>query len=337
MSIAFAYGLHKALEFAARQRNRVLTIAIVGIAAFGVFEQFGIPKVNGAGFSKSVEESYLKAMAAKLPNDCVAFYVAPGPQANHQTPEYQYDAMLISAISRVKTLNASSSQFPRDWNLYFVKKPDYESNVKTWIDSQRISGKVCRLELAPEVEAFDVHTPSPIDEPEFFIRQLYRDFTGKEPEAAVVTPEVERIRSCRNEETCGRAQVALKIFLSTGFYERGFFILRMYEAGLGRAPRYDEFMEAMRRFSDYGRVLAEFAQSNKLDEQSLREQVESDEVARKLQNRSFVILQYFGYLRRDFDPAGVAGWVNLLDRSGDSTRVIEGFITSAEYRQRFRI
>ena len=317
MSIAFAYGLHKALEFASTQGRQILRIAILAIAAFGVFEQFGIPKVNGEGFSKSVEESYLKAMAAKLPGDCVAFYVAPGPHATHVTPEYQYDAMMISAISRVKTLNASSSQFPRDWNMYFVKNPDYESNVRNWIDSQKISGKVCRLELTPEVEAFDLRTPSPIDEPEFFVRQLYRDFTGKEPEASLVTPQVEKIRNCRDDdETCGRAQVALNIFLSTGFYERGFFIVRMYEAGFGRAPRYEEFMDAMAHFN----------------EQSLREQVDSDEVMR---NRSFVILHYFGYLRRDPDPAGMAAWVKLLDRTGDATRITEGFITSVEYRQRF--
>jgi hypothetical protein len=320
MSIALAYGLRKALEFASTQRKQILTIAILVIAAFGVFEQFGIPKVNGEGFSKSVEESYLKAMAAKLPNDCTAFYVAPGPRANHQTPEYQYDAMLISAISRVKTLNASSSQFPRDWNMYFVKNPDYESNVRSWIDSQRISGKVCRLELTLEVEAFDLRTPSPIDDPEFFVRQLYRDFTGKEPEATMVASQVEKIRSCKDEEACGRAAVALNIFLSTGFHERGSFIVRMYEARLGRAPHYEEFMDAMNHFSDH------------VNEQSLREQVESDDVMR---NRSFVILHYFGYLRRDPDPAGEDAWLDLLNRSGDAKRITEGFITSVEYRQRF--
>jgi hypothetical protein len=337
VSIAFAYGLHKALEFASTQRKQALTIVVLVIAAFGVFEQFGIPRVNGAGFSKSIEESYLKTMAARLPKDCTAFYVAPGPHANHVTPEYQYDAMLISAISRVKTLNASSSQFPRDWNMYFVKNPDYESNVKNWIESQRIFGKVCRLELAPEVEAFDLHTPSPIDEPEFFVRQLYRDFAGKEPELEVLMSQIERIRNCRiDDETCARPQVALNVFLATSFHQRGFFILRMYEAGLGRTPRYEEFMDAMRRFSDDGKMLAEFAQLNNLDEQSLREQVESDELVRKLGNRSLVVLHYFGYLRRDPDPAGVAAWVDLLERSGDATRITEGFINSVEYRQRFR-
>jgi hypothetical protein len=80
-------------------------------------------------------------------------------------------------------------------------------------------------------------------------------------------------------------------------------------------------MDAMNHFSD------------RVNEQSLREQVESDEAMR---NRSFVILHYFGYLRRDPDPAGVDAWLDLLNRSGDAKRITEGFITSVEYRQRFR-
>ena len=322
MSIAFAYGLQKALQFASAKRG--LTVAVLLVAAFGVFEQFGVPRVNGTGFSTSVEEAYLKTMAAKLPADCTAFYVAPGPNPRRSTAEYQYDGMMISSFSRVKTLNASSSQFPRDWNFYFFKNPDYESKVKEWIDSQKITGKVCRLELYPEVEAFDPGRPSPIDDPEFFVRQLYRDFAGREPEAEVVRQQVERIRNCgKADETCERAQVALNIFLGTGFHERGFLILRMYEAGLGRMPSYAEFMDAMKG-------------TNPLNEQALREQVERDELVRRLGNRGFVILHYFGYLRRDPQASDVNYWVDILERSGDAKKITEGFITSVEYRERFR-
>jgi hypothetical protein len=275
-------------------------------------------------------------MAGKLPNDCAAFYIAPGQYANHSTAEYQYDAMMISAISGVKTCNASSSQFPPDWNMYFVKNPDYESNVKQWIDSRRISGKVCRLEIGPQVEVFDPKFPSLIDDPEFFVRQLYRDFTGGEPDAAVVASQVEKIRTCKTgDERCERPFVALNIFLTTGFHERGFFILRMYEAALGRMPSYQEFMDATRRYNDRDRVVAEFAQQHNRDEQSLRQQIDSDELVRKLGNRSFVVLHYFGFLQRDPDLSGLTGWTQVLNMTGDATRITSGFINSIEYRQRF--
>ncbi|HSE19976.1 MAG TPA: hypothetical protein VLB46_23140 [Pyrinomonadaceae bacterium] len=321
MSIAFAYGLQKALEFAAGKRG--LTVAVLAAAAFGVFEQFGVPRINGEGFSTTVEERYLKAMAAKLPGDCTAFYVAPGPKPRHATAEYHYDGMMISSISGVKTLNASSSQFPRDWNFYFITNPDYEDKVKEWIESQKITGKVCRLELYPEVEAFDPATPSPIDDPEFFVRQLYRDFAGQEPDAQVIASHVNKIRNCKpDDETCERAHVALNIFLATGFRERGFLVMRMYQASLGRLPRYDEFMDAMRRFDEF-------------KNQPVPQRIDSDEMMR-LGNRSFVLLHYFGYLRRDPDPRDVDGWTEILDRSGVATQVTEGFINSLEYRQRFR-
>jgi hypothetical protein len=48
------------------------------------------------------------------------------------------------------------------------------------------------------------------------------------------------------------------------------------------------------------------------------------------------LLHYFGYLRRAPDASGVNHWVDILDRSGDPQKITEGFISSAEYRQRFR-
>jgi hypothetical protein len=348
MSIAFAYGLQKALQFAAGRR--ALTAAVVVVAAFGVFEQFGVPEINGTGFSTTIEQKYLETMAARLPTDCKAFYVAPGPKPKHSTAEYQYDGMMISAVSRVKTMNASSSQFPRGWNFYFIKLPDYEDRVKEWIDSQKISGKICRLELYPEVEAFDPNAPSPVDDPGFFVRQLYRDFGDGEPPARAINSQVDKIKTCQPyDETCERAHVALNVFLSTAFHERGFYILRMYEAGLGRLPRYEEFMDQMARFSAYlnttpvelvrDRLAAELAATEEFKQrqngEGFRQRIDSDEMMR-LGNRYFVVLHYFGYLRRDPDMSGVNNWTDALDRSGVPTHVTEGFIDSIEYRQRFR-
>ena len=367
MSIAFAYVLQRALALASQRR--VLTIVVILLAAVGVFEQFGVPKVNGTGFSTSNEGRYLKGMAGRLDEDCTAFYVAPGAEPKHSTAEYHYDAMMIAAQTRVKTLNASSSQFPPDWNMYFLKNPDYEVKVKEWIDSRRLTGKICRLELTPEVEAFDPRMASPIDEPEFFVRQLYRDFSDREPDEQVVKTQVERLGNCQsNDETCERKQVALDIFLGSGFHERGYFIVRLYEVGLGRLPRYEEFTDAMRRFSDREKMIAELAQSQEFTqtygglyeddlktrlrkvaqvnetnqqpgatrEQFIQQLIESDEVLRRTRNHNLVLLHYFGYLRRNTDEASLSYWVKQLDRSGDATQITDGFIESVEYRQRFR-
>jgi uncharacterized protein (TIGR03118 family) len=55
-------------------------------------------------------------------------------------------------------------------------------------------------------------------------------------------------------------------------------------------------------------------------------------------NRAFVLMEYFGYLRRDADAAGYNFWLNKLNAfSGDfiKAEMVKAFITSSEYRQRF--
>ncbi len=54
-------------------------------------------------------------------------------------------------------------------------------------------------------------------------------------------------------------------------------------------------------------------------------------------NPSFVLMQYFGYLRRDADPSGYAFWLDVLNnRQPNNYRgMVCAFITSAEYQLRF--
>ncbi|HKR02112.1 MAG TPA: Calx-beta domain-containing protein [Pyrinomonadaceae bacterium] len=66
----------------------------------------------------------------------------------------------------------------------------------------------------------------------------------------------------------------------------------------------------------------------------LRAIVESAEVYRKFYNEAFVVMQYFGYLRRDPDILYLE-WIKTLDRTGDYRVMINGFIKSDEYRSRF--
>ena len=59
---------------------------------------------------------------------------------------------------------------------------------------------------------------------------------------------------------------------------------------------------------------------------------------------AFVLMQYFGYLRRDPDAApdwdlsGYGFWLNKLNSLGgdfQQSEMVKAFITSVEYRQRF--
>ena len=54
----------------------------------------------------------------------------------------------------------------------------------------------------------------------------------------------------------------------------------------------------------------------------------------KYYNQTFVVMQYFGYLRRQPD-ALYLNWIAHLDATGDYRSMINGFVSSLEYRARF--
>ena len=54
-------------------------------------------------------------------------------------------------------------------------------------------------------------------------------------------------------------------------------------------------------------------------------------------NAAFVLMEYFGYLRRDPDPAGYQNWLDKLNTYGNyiDAEMVRSFIISPEYRARF--
>ena len=72
--------------------------------------------------------------------------------------------------------------------------------------------------------------------------------------------------------------------------------------------------------------------------QVLRDVTEIDAFRQREYNPSFVLMQYFGYLRRDLDQAGYDFWLDVLTRLSppDNYRsMVCAFITSDEYQDRF--
>jgi hypothetical protein len=55
-------------------------------------------------------------------------------------------------------------------------------------------------------------------------------------------------------------------------------------------------------------------------------------------NEMFVMMEYFGYLRRDPDASGFQFWLNKLNQFGgnfEQAEMVKAFIVSGEYRDRF--
>lgn len=71
----------------------------------------------------------------------------------------------------------------------------------------------------------------------------------------------------------------------------------------------------------------------------LRQVAENEGFAQAKRNGMFVMMQYFGYLRRNPDEAGFNFWLNKLNQFGgnfEQAEMVKSFLVSGEYRDRFR-
>ncbi len=70
----------------------------------------------------------------------------------------------------------------------------------------------------------------------------------------------------------------------------------------------------------------------------LRQIAENEQFVSAKRNEMFVMMEYFGYLRRDPDAGGFAFWLNKLNQFNgnfEQAEMVKAFIWSEEYRDRF--
>jgi len=240
--------------------------------------------------------------------------------------------------------------------------------------------------------------PNAIDNAEYFVRQQYLDFLGREPDESGFNFWSEQIVTCGEDAICRETKlvnVSAAYFLSIEFQRTGGLVDGLYRTGFGRAPKYAEFVpdtavvsrdvvvgrtnwEAQltankRTFIDAFVARSSFreiydglsnaayvdkliantgvgfsaserdAMVSSLGNGSSRADVllriaENEQFANSKRNAAFVMMEYFGYLRRDPDPSGYQFWLNKLNEfQGNFIRaeMVKAFISSGEYRARF--
>jgi hypothetical protein len=262
--------------------------------------------------------------------------------------------------------------------------------------------------------------PNPIDASTFFVRQHYRDFLSRDPDAEGLAFWTNEIEQCGADAQCRevkRINVSAAFFLSIEFQETGYLAYRTYKAAYGDATstdvpgtvpviRLNEFLSDAQRigqgvqvnvgdwekqleanksayaleFVRRARFLTAFPVAMTAEEfvtklgqntgaalsseeksvlistlgatpadaakraQVLRAVAEDADLRRAELNRAFVLMQYFGYLRRnpnDPQDTNFGGWKFWLDKleqfNGNfvEAEMVKAFITSTEYRQRF--
>jgi hypothetical protein len=256
-------------------------------------------------------------------------------------------------------------------------------------------------------------TVNPIDDTNFFVRQQYLDFLGREPDTSGFQFWTGQITACGSNTTCignNRVNVSAAFFLSIEFQETGGFVTRTQRVAFGRQsadpssrvaylqfmrdtrrvgagvvvgqPGFDTLLEAnkqayARQIVTSAAFLARFPVTpaasyvdalyasaavtpTAAERQAainafgaggtagrvaaLRSVADSNSVRQAELNPSFVLAEYFGYLRRnptdapDFSDAGYQFWLSKLNSfNGDFVKaeMVKAFIVSQEYRGRF--
>jgi len=90
---------------------------------------------------------------------------------------------------------------------------------------------------------------NPIDSPEFFVRQHYRDFLNREPEADGLAAWTNVLNNCPTGDLIclheQRLTTSGGFFGSTEFHLKGYFAFRFYRVAFDRLPEYSEISADM--------------------------------------------------------------------------------------------
>jgi len=93
---------------------------------------------------------------------------------------------------------------------------------------------------------------NPIDNTNFFVRQQYLDFLGREPDPPGLAGWTSTINNCSGDTTqCDRIHVSQLFFQSAEFQDRGYFVYRFYPVAFGRKPDYSEFVPDLASVSGF--------------------------------------------------------------------------------------
>jgi hypothetical protein len=107
---------------------------------------------NTLDFSRPVDV-YERWIASPIEIDpaCKSFFIRPASREYmSRTTDmwmlYNIDAVFISLVHSVPTLNGYSAWSPADWHLHHPTNDNYTANVTRWVDKNRLAG-VCEFDI----------------------------------------------------------------------------------------------------------------------------------------------------------------------------------------------
>jgi hypothetical protein len=165
----------------------------------------------------------------------------------------------------------------------------------------------------------------------YFIYRAYRATLGRIPHYAEFMPDVASVSGFMSAQDLDAA----KNEFINDFMSRPEFHAK-YDSTINDPTAYVNLLEqtALVPLPNKQALINDLANNTKTRAQVLRIVMETVEVYAKYFNEAFIVMNYFGFLRRNPDAAFQV-WIDLFNHTNDYRLIINGFINSNEYKQRF--
>lgn len=134
-------------------RGKVNNVVLLILCAFFILEQVNL--APNAFFNRKTQNDFVKSLPIP-PSECKAFYVV-GQRVNEfpinnnnvyvSLYPHNVDAMLISEIFQLRTINGFSSFTPPSWNFAKDPLPTYMQRVNVYINEHNIRDGMCEFDL----------------------------------------------------------------------------------------------------------------------------------------------------------------------------------------------
>jgi hypothetical protein len=150
---------------------------------------------------------------------------------------------------------AAGDASPKTFSVAIVDDSYAEGTETFRVTLSNPTGATLGIQSTASVMIVDNDTttgPNPIDNTDFFVRQQYLDFLGREPDPPGFAGWTSTINNCSGDTTqCDRIHVSQLFFQSEEFQSRGYFVYRFYPVAFGRKPDYSEFVVDLARVSGF--------------------------------------------------------------------------------------
>jgi hypothetical protein len=223
--------------------------------------------------------------------------------------------------------------FVRQQYLDILSREPDADGFRNWAGSLKSCPKTKDGALSPRCDRAHVATGF-LQSPEFninyFIYYFYKAALGREPRASELNADRQKLAGLVMPEQEAQA----KRILAEGWINQNEFKERY--AQLSDEQYVERLVQSCGiNLPDREQLIEALKSGNKSRADVLASVLGSPAVYEKFYRAGFISMQYYRLLRRDPDEAGLAEWLQTLERTNDFRAVSAYFINSVEYRRRF--